>query len=138
MTRGEAIEYYKGERDKFEKTRAIQWKFGIGLWTLIALGIALFTKGEIRIPFWLAVVLTYLFLFAHYLFARFTQIGLIAARTRSDNVLKSLNASNEEFVSPEVGRVDIRITANDNWWIFFQVLSTNVLLLIMLATIRYR
>lgn len=134
MTRSEAIEYYKGERERFEKTRAIQWKFGIGLWTLIALAIALFKKGEVFIqPSWIIIVLAYLFLFCHFLFAFYTQKGLIASRTRSNDILRSLNATQGDFVFPDVGRPPTSFTLNDWGWVFFQVLSTNVLLLVLIA-----
>jgi len=134
MTRNEALEYYKQERDRFEKTRGIQWKFGISLWTLIALAITFFGKNYIKLDKLSACLLCFLFLCAHFVFALFVQKGLVAARTRCNNILTALNTSKEEFVFPDTSRPPPSLTENDKWWIFFQVLATNVLLLVLLST----
>jgi len=135
MTRAEALEYYKQERDRFEKTRGIQWKFAIGLWTLIAFGIAYLDNDKIQLSITPSSILMLLLLVSHFLFAYFTQKGLVAARSRCFDILNSLNKTNAEYVYPDVGRKPTYLTSDDWWWVFFQMLSTNVLLLILLSVI---
>ena len=42
MTPTEAIEIYKAEKEKFNETREIQWKFNIAMWGLITAAIYFF------------------------------------------------------------------------------------------------
>jgi len=136
MTRAEAIEYYKSERDRFEKTRSIQWKFSISMWGLIALGITFFDNSKINAPNIVPIGLCILFLFAHFIFSYYTQKGLIASRTRSDDILSKLNAKTGEFVYPTVIRdTPTKLEDGDKAWIFFQILATDILLLILLTRI---
>src|SRR5258708_30376012 len=99
MKRTEAIEFYKAERIRFEKSRDIQWKFDIALWTLIGLGITFFDRekvGQFQVFFGF---LSFAFLFGHILFIHLVQRGLSAARTRADLILTILNSTDAEDVN---------------------------------------
>lgn len=133
MTRNELLEFFKSERTRFEKTRDIQWKFNIALWTLLALAISFLKADDVGECYCLLVISLILFIICHLLFVTLTQRGLIGSRTLSNKILDALdkNSGNEiEFGERRVN--PLAWTTNDYLWIVFQVLGSVMLMLVLI------
>ena len=122
------MEFYKEERSRFEKSRGIQWKFDVTFWGLIVAATAFFDKNNLGNYGDYIGILSLNFLFVHFLFAYYLQIGLAAARKRSDDVLKVLNSSKNDFIEIPIKRPYIKLFTGDWQWIFFQITATALLL----------
>jgi hypothetical protein len=141
MRRTELLEAFKTERVRFEKTREIQWKFNLAIWTLEALGIHYLNK-EMFTCKCLLVISAIVFIGCHLTFCILMQRGIIASRTLSNQMLDTLNkpinfSPNSPKDDPEIDfstrRIEnIQWTQSDILWIIFQVLGSMVLISIML------
>ena len=142
MKREEAMEVYKAERLHFDKTREIQWKFNIALWTLISLGITLSQDTKKYIDPSIAVIMSVVFVLTHFLFALLTQSSLDSNKVVWTHVINQLN-SKSEFVSIDVISAinkakkdgDRGDSLKSISWVFFQSLATAALLSIFISTI---
>jgi hypothetical protein len=133
MTRNELLEFYKTERTRFEKTRDIQWKFNIALWTLLALAISFLKPETIGKCYCLLFIALILFISCHLLFAILTQRGLIGSRTLSNNILDALDRNNDNEIEFGERRIyPLRWTTNDYLWIIFQTLGSVMLILVLI------
>jgi hypothetical protein len=141
MTRQEAMEFIKREDEKFNHTRQHQWRFNIAVWTLIVLGIAFIANNKPMLPLIPLIVLCLLFLIAHWIYTFRIQISLSHCKMIVDDLLKQLNRDNSEdsvitldFEKATRGRT---LTKYGDQWIFFQLLSTSVLLALLLMVAYY-
>jgi len=134
MTRDEAVNITKATRERFEKTREIQWKMNVAIWTLIVAAIYLFAK-EPSIRFsqnWLVITFTIIFGFTHLIFIYMTQRSLETSKRIEEYIYKKLNEENSSLTQFEV---DIKKITNFCWisrpgwfWLVFQMASTILLL----------
>src|SRR5689334_11739977 len=99
MKREEIHEVYKAERSKSEKTRNIQWKFNIALWTLLAAAIWFFNDKKVGTFRNFLIPAAIWFIWGHFLFVYLTQKALAAYRLMSNLTLDTLNKSNDNFIS---------------------------------------
>lgn len=134
MKREEILEVYKVECSRNEKTRNIQWRFNIALWTLLALAILYFKGKELdNIQHLVLVVLSILFICAHFLFIYLTQRALEAYRRMADAALDALDRSEKDFIEFSIRYIkNIRLRKWAKWWIVFQVGITVILVIIFL------
>jgi hypothetical protein len=136
MTRDEAINFVKASRERFEKTREIQWKMNVAIWTLMAAAIYLFAK-EPSIRFTKSCTLIFLaivFGITHLLFVYIIQRSLETSKSIEDHIFTKLNEQNSSLQQFEV---DIRklssfwsISPPGLFWLLFQMASTTILLII--------
>lgn len=128
MTSDQAVEVYKSQLASFDKTKDIQWKMNIAIWTVIILGIV---KAEMIgkvFNCYVIVLLSVIFLGLHILFMGRIQRSLEANKIFRGVILEQLNSGvnniqakwNDKFSLPYTGK----------YWIFFQIVSTSVLIFI--------
>lgn len=136
MTRDEAVNLTKATRERFEKTREIQWKMNVAIWTLMAAAIYLFAK-EPTIRFSLNlqfILLTIIFGLTHLVFVYMTQRSLETSKRIEEYIFAKLNENNSGLKEFEV---DVKKITNFWWisrpgwfWLAFQMTSTTLLLII--------
>lgn len=140
MTRSEAIVVYELNHQRFDKTREIQWKFNVAMWTLLAASIYFFRSHHIikcNCIFW---ILWILFFLSHSLFIYLTQRSLQFSKDACNYILESLNNSEERLVinwNKESIDKNIKLGPKAKLWITFQLLAT-LILLIILAIVYYQ
>lgn len=139
MKRQESIEVYNSQHARFRQTKEIQWKFNLATWALIALGINFSEKLKDRFDYSNLLTMVILFFIAHMIFAIRTQRALEADKIVSKHILRQLNWNTDDNFNVEVD-IDkltkkIKIGWTGWWWIFFQALSTGILLALFFMTI---
>lgn len=144
MTRDEAVSFTKATRERFEKTREIQWKMNVAIWTLIAAAIFLFAK-EPSIRFHKSgslIFFSILFGITHFIFIYMTQRSLETSKRIEEYIFKKLNEENSGLKEFEV---DIKkltrfwLLSLPGWfWLLFQMASTFLLLLIFIHINSFR
>ncbi|HLG34411.1 MAG TPA: hypothetical protein VI757_05975 [Bacteroidia bacterium] len=141
MRREEAIEIYKTEMQRWESTRSIQWKFNIGLWTVLALAINF--KKELGFTeydhtsyysnqvcyYHVALLLSVAILAIHSWLVYLIQYSLEVSKEICKNIRDDLNRSIDEkeniiFIIP---KVPTQKGPNFYNWIFLQVSITLLL-----------
>lgn len=144
MKREEAIEIYKEESKRFESTRSIQWKFNIGIWTVLALAIQF--KEQIGFKYYehfhcfcyqlylihIAVLASIVILVIHCWFTYMIQVSLTDSKAVKDVLNKELNnrESKNEDIQVIVKDVHGRHEGNFYAWIILEASITLFLLLI--------
>ena len=125
------LEIYKTEYSKYEKTRDIQWKMNIAVWTLLAVFTYYIAKGEviaIDFPWWGRLVIGILFCLFHVLF-------LVRIQTSLGNSLRRLNdiASYISFScdNEETQFIWQSSKPKNKQWVFIQVGVTGILVIIL-------
>jgi len=134
MKRQEAIEIYNIQHSRFRQTKEIQWKFNLATWALIALGINFSEKIKGRLEWYELIIFVFAFFAAHVIFAWRTQRALEADKIISKHILKQQSHNNNDNLNIEVD-IDnltkkVRVKNTGRWWLFFQMLSTGILLTI--------
>jgi len=138
MTREEAVNFIQASRERFEKTRAIQWRMNVAIWTLMAAAIYLFAK-EPSIRFscdWWLISLAGFFGVTHLLFIYIIQRSLETSKRIEDHIFTKLNEKNSSLREFEVNVKEVtnfwRISWPGVFWLLFQMASTLLLLLIFI------
>ena len=136
MTRDEAVNLTKVTRERFEKTREIQWKMNVAKWTLMAAAIYLFAK-EPSIRFSRGCPLIFfavIFGVTHLLFIYMTQLSLETSKRIEEYIFTKLNEQNSSLSQFEIDIKKITsfwLISFPGWvWLLFQMASTSLLLVI--------
>lgn len=136
MNAEHALEVYKVQHARFEKTREIQWKFNIATWTLLALAIAYVEKLS-AICECLIWVLSMAYIFAHVTFIYKTQENLNLTKAIWCDILEKLNkvTSSQQIIEVDVPAIkkEHKWKRSDSYWVFFQLIVTLILITIFIA-----
>jgi hypothetical protein len=140
MTREEAIEVYKVQHERFRQTKELQWKINLSSWALIALGIFYSDKIKNQISNSQAIAIILVFFIAQMIFSFRTQRALEGDKIISREILSQLDLGTEKNLNV---KIDIRgptkkiyFRATGWWWLFFQALTTGILLFLFYILIR--
>jgi len=136
MTREEAIEIYKVQHSKFQKSQDLQWKFNIAMWTLIAAGIYFVGNRTFKVNGWdipIVLLLIICFALSHRQFAKLNQRALGVGKAIWGTILIKLQSNDCSDIKVDFKKIseDFKLTPRDKKWIFFQVFATVVLLTVL-------
>lgn len=131
-----ALEVYKTQHSRFEKTREIQWRFNIATWTLIVLAIS-FSEKLSNISECLIWLLCIAYIASHITFIYRTQANLCLTKAIWSDILDQLNVDtdsdrNIEINVPEI-KSKLKWKYTDTYWVIFQMIVTIILVIIFIA-----
>jgi hypothetical protein len=133
--RSDLVELYKAQVLDYNKTRDIQWRFNISIWTLLGI-VILFKYIEPDIfDSSLVTILFLIALLAHYMFIYIIQRSLAGSKRIMDKYIQHLNHYNETAKININNRKYEKIyvlTLTDYLWIAFQIIITFFILLVFL------
>ena len=131
MTREEAFEVSKRAIDRFDKSRSLQWRFNVAVWTLIVAGIYFFSKETIHIGKFYIWFFSCLFFLSHAFFVVMIQLSLVGSLLVERYIYDCLNNNPKETeINVDVKTITdkSRINRKGGYWLAFQLLTTIVLL----------
>lgn len=137
MTPEQALEVYKIQHSRFEKTREIQWKFNLATWTLLVLAISFSEKMANMCPC-LIWILSVAYIISHAIFVYRTQDNLGLNKAIWSDILEKLNPVTSATQPPiQIDIPDIkkkpRWKSTDTYWLIFQMIVTLILIIIFIA-----
>jgi hypothetical protein len=135
MTRDEAFELSKRANLRFDKSRDLQWKFNITVWTLIVAGIYFFGKENINIGMTRIYLFSGTFFLVHAIFVTMIQLSLVGSLNVENFIYQQLKSNQITEIDVDVEKLtrNSHIKGKGRWWFAFQILTTLVLLAFFVA-----
>jgi len=127
------LEIYKVEADKYNKTRDIQWKINIAIWTVLV--VMMYAKLEQKIkniPPFIQGIIFFIFAFAHFIFIRKIHGSLDRSLTRMHNMASHL-LEQDENVEVKWKDFEKEIKNKKGTWEYWQLGITGFLIWIFFA-----
>lgn len=138
MTSQEALEIYKLQHSRFQKSQELQWKFNIAMWTFIAASIY-FVDNRKHLPHHTlfndsnVVILIILWGLLHRQFVRLNQRALGVSKAIWEKILRQLEMDQQKItIDVEDVSKQFKFKPRDKKWMAFQISATVVLLIVFL------
>jgi hypothetical protein len=136
MRREEAMVVYQTENERFEKTRSVQWKVTISVWTVIAATIYFIKKENFRFDQFSLRIVCYAFEAFYLIFIIMNQLALEGCKAIWNDIVGKLNKSTDPGAEIPVDLKKAKGAAKKGRWIFWMIFFGAVTMLFLLFLLK--